>query len=234
MRFLSQPFYVRIFLALRYLIQSIFRPTKDEKLHLYGIYGFLGLPGHGKTVALTYILNEYRKRYGDNILICTNYFFEGQDFAFEHWQQLLQQYDKPLVVAWDEVQNEFNSRNFKNFPTALLTLLTQNRKGNGIQILYTAQRFDRVDKVFRELTNYFFDCKTLFGRLTHCKGYDDETYLMLHNEVDINKRMKIHKSFSIKFVQTDELRNMYDSFKMLDSAKAKEYMSREELVLFNN
>ena len=53
MRFLSQPFYVRIFLALRYLVQSIFRPTMDEKLHLYGIYGFLGLPGHGKTVALT-------------------------------------------------------------------------------------------------------------------------------------------------------------------------------------
>ena len=175
MRFLSQPFYVRIFLALKYLLQSIFHPKRDEKLHLYGIYGFLGLPGHGKTVALTYILNEYRKKYGDDILICTNYFFEGQDFAFDNWQQLLAQYDKPLIVAWDEVQNEFNSRNFKNFPTALLTLLTQNRKGNGIQILYTAQRFDRVDKVFRELTNYFFDCKTLFGRLTNCKGYDDET-----------------------------------------------------------
>lgn len=233
MRGLSQPFLVRLVLAIKYLFKAIFKPDKEKKLHLYGIYGFLGLPGQGKTMALTYVLNEYRKKYGDDIYICTNYFFEGQDFAFEHWEQLLQQYDKPLVVAWDEVQNEFNSRNFKNFPTALLTLLTQNRKGNGIQILYTAQRFDRVDKVFRELTNYFFDCRTIFKRFTKCKAYDDETYLMLHQEVDINKKMKIHKSFSIKFVQTDELRNMYDSYKMLDSAKSKDYMSREELYIFN-
>lgn len=233
MRLLSQSFFTRIFLSLKYLLLRIVKPCKDKKLHLYGIYGFLGLPGHGKTMALTYVLNEYRKKYGNDIYICTNYFFEGQDFPFNHWEQLLQSYDKPLIVAWDEVQNEFNSRNFKYFPTTLLTLLTQNRKGNGIQILYTAQRFDRVDKVFRELTNYFFDCKTLFGRITHCKAYDDETYLMLHNEVDINKKMKIHKSFSIKFIQTDELRYMYDSYKMLDSAKSKDYISREEMHIFS-
>lgn len=234
MRFLSQPFWLRVLLGLRYLFRWLCRKGKtDEQLHLYGIYGFLGLPGKGKTMAMTYVLNEYRKKYGDDILICSNYYFDGQDFAFNDWKQLLVQYDKPLVVAWDEVQNEFNSRNFKNFPTQLLTLLTQNRKGHGVQILYTAQRFDRVDKVFRELTNYFFDCKTLCKRLTVCKGYDDENYLMLHNEVDVNRKMKIHPSFKIKFIQTDEIRNMYDSYKMLDSAKAKEYLSREESALIN-
>lgn len=234
MRFLSQPFYLRFFLCFRYFFFWLFRKDRRaDPLHLYGIYGFLGLPGKGKTMAMTYILNEYRKKYGDEILICSNYFFDKQDFAFTDWHQLLVQYDKPLIVAWDEVQNEFNSRNFKNFPTQLLTLLTQNRKGHGVQILYTAQRFDRVDKVFRELTNYFFDCKTLFKRLTICKGYDDENYLMLHNEIDINKKMKIHPSFKIKFVQTDEIRNMYDSFKMLDSAKAKEYLTREEQAIIN-
>ena len=46
---------------------------------------------------------------------------------------LLKEYDKPVVFAWDEVQNEFNSRDFKNFPVELLTLLTQNRKGHGKQ-----------------------------------------------------------------------------------------------------
>lgn len=235
MRFLSQPFWLRFALGLRYIFRFFFsREGKDSKLHMYGIYGFLGLPGKGKTMAMTYVLNEYRKKYGNDVLICTNYYFDKQDFIFNDWHQLLKQYDKPLIVAWDEVQNEFNSRNFKNFPTQLLTLLTQNRKGHGVQILYTAQRFDRVDKVFRELTNYFFDCKTLFKRFTVCKGYDDENYVMLKHEVDINRKMKIHPSFKIKFIQTDELREMYDSFKMLDTAKSKEYLSREEQAIINH
>ena len=44
-----------------------------RKVHLYGIYGFFGLPGKGKTMALAWQLQEYRKLYGDRILIMTNF-----------------------------------------------------------------------------------------------------------------------------------------------------------------
>ena len=74
---------------------------------------------------------------------------------------LLKDYDKPLVVAWDEVQNEFNSRDFKDFPISLLTKLTQVRKGNGIQILYTSQRWHFVDKNFRSLSFGCYDLDIL-------------------------------------------------------------------------
>jgi len=205
---------------------------EEKKIHLYGIYGFFGLPGKGKTMAMVYILNKYRKKYGDRIYIMTNFHFKGQDFEFETWKDLLKEYDKPLVCAWDEVQNEFNSRDFRNFPVELLTLLTQNRKGNGKQILYTAQRWNRVDKVFRELTHYAIECNTIWGRLTRLRYYHWEDYEQLHDTTNVDIKMKIRPVRVESFVQSDELRDMYDSYKMLESAKSKEYMDRAEVVKY--
>ena len=160
----------------------------------------------------------------------TNYYCKYQDEEFRHWKQLLREYDKPLVLAWDEVQNEFNSRNFRNFPVELLTVLTQNRKGNGKQILYSAQRWDRVDKVFRELTQYAYECRTLFGRLTRVKKYHWEDYIMKNDITNVDKKMKIRPISVYTFVQDDSLRESYDSYRMLESAKSREYMSRDEIV----
>lgn len=199
---------------------------QPKKLHFYGIYGYFGLPGKGKTMALSYQLDKYRQRYGDKIYITTNYHYAKQDFPFTTWKQLLESYDKPLIVAWDEVQNEFTSRDFKNFPVELLTILTQNRKGNGIQLLYTAQRWERVDKIFRELTHYAIQCNTIFGRLTTLKYYYWEDYVQLQSTPAVQLKMKIRPTKKIKFVQTDKLRNSYDSYKMLESAKSKEYQER--------
>lgn len=202
---------------------------KEEiKPHLYGIYGYFGLPGKGKTMGLTWELERLRKKYGDKIYICTNYYYEHQDFPFTKWEQLLMQYDKPLVVAWDEVQNEFTSRNFKNFPLELLTLLTQNRKGNGIRIMYSAQRYNRVDKVFRELTHRAYVCNTILGRLTKMRCYHWEDYEQLNNITDINLKIKIRPIKTYKFVQSDYIRNLYNSYKMLESAKSKDYITLEE------
>jgi len=202
----------------------------EKKIHVYGIEGFFGLPGAGKTMAMTEYLKRMRKKYGDKIYIMTNYFCKYQDFEFKDWRQLLKEYDKPLICAWDEVQNEFNSREFKNFPIELLTVLTQNRKGNGKKIIYSAQRWDRVDKVFRELTHYAYDCKTIFGRLTRVKKYHWEDYLMKNDTTNVDKKMKIRPVSVHSFVQDDELRESYDSYRMLESAKSKEYMTRDEVV----
>lgn len=201
--------------------------NKQEKIpHLYGIYGYFGLPGAGKTMAMVWQLEKYRKKYGDKVYIMTNFHYKGQDFEFRTWRDLLREYDKPLICAWDEVQNEFNSRDFKNFPVELLTLLTQNRKGNGKQILYTAQRWNRVDKVFRELTHYAIECRTISGRLTRLKYYHWLDYENLQATPVIEKKIKIKPIKIETFVQSDYLRNLYDSYKMLESAKSKDYINR--------
>ena len=200
-------------------ILNSFKNRKNKKVHLYGIYGFFGLPGYGKTMAMSWELLELRKKYKDDIYIFTNYGFKQEDKPFDNWRMLLDEYDKPAIFAWDEVQNEFNSRDYKNFPVELLTLLTQNRKGNGKRVYYTAQRYNRVDKVFRELSFRVGDCKTLFGRYTRVKWYDTEDYEQLQNSYRVEDKMKLKCYKKDKFIQTDEIRDSYDSYQMLETAK---------------
>ena len=210
------------------LIRSI-KDKRGKGIHLFGIYGYFGLPGKGKTMAMCNELKRLRKLYGDQIYIMTNFCYTDEDFAFTGWKDLLKEYDKPLVCAWDEVQNEFNSRDFKSFPISLLTLLTQVRKKNGIQILYTSQRWHFVDKNFRSLSFGCYECATLLGCFTITRLYDPVDYDNLCSNSDYDKRRRIHPIKTDSFIQTDDLRNCYDSYKMLESAKSKEYMDRGEV-----
>lgn len=220
---------IKIILLFPYLVLRAIKDKKDRGIHLYGIYGYFGLPGKGKTMAMCHQLKELRRRYGDNIYIMTNFAYNDEDFPFTSWKDLLKEYDKPLVCAWDEVQNEFNSRDFKTFPIALLTLLTQVRKKNGVQILYTAQRWHFVDKNFRSLSFGCYECNTILGGYTLARLYDPIDYDNLCSNSDYDKRRRIHPKMTIGFLQTESLRNCYDSYKMLETAKAKDYMSRDEI-----
>ena len=217
-----------------YLLYMKFKEEKNKPIHLFGIYGFFGLPGKGKTMAMSKYLQDMRLKYGKKIYIMTNYYYKDQDFPFTSWKDLLKEYDKPLICAWDEVQNEFNSRDFKTFPIALLTLLTQVRKKNGIQLLYTAQRWHFVDKNFRSLSFGCYECNTILGRYTYAKMFDPVDYDFLCSQSDYDKRRKVRPKKYMDFLQNDSLRNCYDSYQMLSSAKSKKYMSREEISLISS
>lgn len=220
------PFLLRV---ARWWIVDIYRYfTTPRKIHLYGIWLYCGLYGQGKTMALTEYLVRMRRKYGDKIYISTNYGFKGEDFPLETWKDLLTEYDRPVIFGYDEIQNEFNSRDYKNFPYELVKLLTQNRKGHGKQIVGTAQRFGRVDKTIRELCTHVIECrKSCFGRVTREKKYDVEDYEQMLNTVDVMQKRKIPCT-RYRFIQTDSLRGSYDSFKMLDTARTKEYVSASE------
>lgn len=220
---------LKIICLLPYLIYRKFKDVKEQQLRLYGIYGYFGLPGKGKTMAMCHRLEQLRDMYGDNIYIMTNFSYNDEDFPFTSWKDLLKEYDKPLVCAWDEVQNEFNSREFKSFPIALLTLLTQVRKKNGVQILYTAQRWHFVDKNFRSLSFGCYECNTVLGCFTITRMYDPVDYDNLCSNSDYDKRRRIHPIRIDSFIQTDVLRDCYDSYKMLETAKSKDYLDRDEV-----
>mgnify|MGYP004677577817 CR=1 FL=1 len=74
---------------------------KKGKVHLFGIYGFFGLPGKGKTMCMCKYLQNMRRKYGDKIYIMTNFHYNDEDFAFSSWKDLLKEYDKPLICAWE-------------------------------------------------------------------------------------------------------------------------------------
>lgn len=216
---------------LRWLAIDIYRVLRyGRDLRIYGIWLVVGLYGQGKTMFLTWYLNRQRAIHGDKILIYTNYYYKHQDGHIAHWRDLLKEYDKPVIFAYDEIQNDFNSRDYQNFPVELLTLLTQNRKGKGKQIIGTAQRYTRVDKVFRELCQYVVECHTILGRLTSVRAYDWEDYEQYIHQTEVSKKMRIRKRWGKRFVQDDYVRTCYDSYQTLESAKSKEYQSRQEVV----
>lgn len=218
----------KLFDFIKWKLIDLYRVKKyGRNLHIYGIIGIVGLYGGGKTIALSQYLTRMKEKYGDEILISTNYCFNKEDFPLTSWKDLLKEYDKPIIFGYDELQNEFNSREYKDFPIELMTLLTQNRKGKGKQIIYTTQDYTTVDKNFRRLTQKVLACKTRFGRYTSVRRYDRENFEQLDKEVNVNRKMKIRSS-RYSFIQTDDLRNSYDSYKMLESAKSKQYIDREE------
>lgn len=223
---LKAPFWARV---ARWWVVDIYRFIRNpRRVHLYGIWLYCGLYGQGKTMALTEYLTRMRAKYGDKIYISTNYGFTGEDFPLNTWKDLLTTYDKPVIFGYDEIQNEFNSRDYKNFPYELVKLLTQNRKGHGKQIVGTAQRYMRVDKTIRELCTHVVECrKAYFGRVTKTKKYDVEVYEQMLAEVDVMKKRKTPCS-RYSFIQTDKLRNSYDTLQMLETAKTKEYVSASE------
>lgn len=181
------------------------------KPHLYGVRCVTGMYGCGKTVTMTKLALDYRKKYGDKIYICTNFGLSIQDFSFNNVVQTCQQYDKPIIFMWDEVQNDFPATE-KNFPKEIRQALTLNRKGNGKMFYWASQDHELVHKTIRRLTIEYALVKTLFGRLTRVKWYHDYDYKVLFEENDINKKIKIHPFRREKFVQTDYLRSLYNSF----------------------
>jgi hypothetical protein len=202
-----------------------------KKIHIFGIWCFVGIYGGGKTISLVEYLEKMRRKHGKKIIIATNFYYENQDFAIESWEDLLKEYKKPVIFGYDELQNEFNSRDYTSFPTTLMHLLTQNRKGRGKQIVYTCQDYETVDKSFRRLTKRVVCCKTRFGRLTSCKAYTREDFENLQSCNSVKQKMKIRPIGKNMFVQSDYLRSLYDSYQYLETAKAKEYVnfkSKEE------
>lgn len=202
-----------LFLELiKWKIIDLYRAKKYGKtLHLYGVRCLTGMYGCGKTMAMTKLALDLRKKHGDDIYICTNFGLLIQDFEFKDVKQTGVQYDKPIVFMWDEVQNEFPATE-KVFPKEIRQALSLNRKGNGKMFYWASQDHELVHKTIRRLTIEYGVCKTIFGRYTKVRWYRDYDYRALYEEVDINKKMKIHPFKKMKFIQTDFIRSLYNSF----------------------
>ena len=182
-----------------------------KKPHLFGIRCVTGMYGCGKTMTMTKIACDYRKKYGDDIYICSNFGLAIQDFAYESLEQLDKQYDKPIIFFWDEVQNDFPATE-KVFPAQVRKALTLNRKGNGKMFYWASQDHELVHKTIRRLTIEYGVTRTRLGRYTKVRWYLSDDYVAIFEEKDIDKKMKIRPFRVDSFIQTDYLRNLYNSF----------------------
>lgn len=159
---------------------------------------YTGLFGKGKTLSAVHNVVSRYKRYNDKlvydkyrrkfvkqrILILSNVELVGIPYKkFESLEQLVKlshqvkdlddEYNTLtyIYVLGDEFSVQLNSRSFKTniSPTFLNTLLTCRHYH--ISLFYTAQRFNQVDALLRQVTQTVVDCNKVW-RLQLQKFYD--------------------------------------------------------------
>lgn len=214
-------------LKLIMFVKCLFRDVRDKsKKYPYGVWLYVGLPGRGKTLSIVEYLDRVRAQYKDEILIVTNFHYRDQDQELKGWRDLIKEYDRPVVFALDEVQLTFGSREWSDFPREMVTMLTQNRKMRK-QLVCSTQSFERVDKVFRELTQYVIECRCVMGRWVFQRAFETSDYMQ---GVDPKVGKVRHRSWRYSFIATDEIREKYNTMLRLDDLKKTQFSEVQRVV----
>lgn len=183
-----------------------------------GVLSFCGRQGTGKTISAIMYIYNLRKKYDcifySNIS-CT--FSDGYIADISDIFSIVRNNkNKNIVFLLDELQNTFSSSNSKNFDESVLSLITQLRKQH-IHIVATSQVFNRLAKPLREQIHTICNCSTYFKRCTTNKFYYADDYLAFYDLTSDNKMKKLLSIKSYSFFQTEELREMYDTFEIAKS-----------------
>lgn len=206
-------------------VVDVIRYSKEKSFNEYGLTLFCGMQGYGKTMSLVEKLEEIRHEFPE-VMICTNFGYAHEDLALTDWQQILElRNEEGIVFAIDEIQNEFDVYDVRNFSTRILRTVTQQRKQK-IKIYGTSQHFNRVSKPLREQTFEVVDCYTVLGRWTFQKCFDAMEYQAVLDSPE--RKNRLSRKWRKNFIQTDYLRNVYDSYKVINEMMKLEKQQREE------
>ena len=199
----------RLFIDLpKQFVDDLF--SKDPDFFKYqGLIIFEGRQGSGKTSSMVYSAMQMQKEYP--LAKCTsNLAYTKENTSLKDWRMLINYKNGiyGIIVMMDELQNWFSSNDSKNFPPEFLQVITQNRKNRRV-ILGTAQNFYLLSKPIRTQTTEVRRCTTLLGCLTIVRR--------LRPVLDINGDVVEWKHLGFYFfVHDEELRNSYDTFKVIE------------------
>ena len=202
------------------------RALKKCRYNTFGKFGlklFCGKQGSGKTVSMIHYLDEIKKS-NPKCKIVTNFNFTNADDRLSSIDDLMKMRngEDGIVFAIDEIQTLFpSSRSKDNFPFELLSTICQQRKQR-VHIVGTSQVFSRTCKELREQTFTVFDCKTYASRWTVVKEYDAVDFEAAQSVITDQRRKKFIRIAKWSFVQTDALRNEYDTFEVINNEKLKD------------
>lgn len=199
-----------------------------RKFNLYGLTIFCGRQGGGKTISMVEYLDKMKDKYPE-CKIVTNFNYIRQDMPFTDWRQFTEVRNglDGVIFAIDELQNEYNSNNWQDFPEELLSTVTMQRKQR-IKIVATSQVFTRVVKQLREQCYEVVECKTILGRWTRQKCFDADDYNAIVDNLSPERKFKTRKKWKYSFIQSNNIRNLFDSYAVVESIKNKDYIKRNE------
>lgn len=196
----------------------------------FGVRCFCGRQGGGKTMALVWQLEEIRRKY-PRCHIYTNFDYVHQTAPLQSLNDILRYRngDDGVVFAIDELQNEFSSASSRDFPESLLSVVTMQRKQK-ICILCTSQVFGRLAKPLREQCYEVVECRTFAGRWTRIRCYDADDYNRVVDNPNPELKFKLPKLWRTSFVQTDDLRNLYDSYAVVERLSRDGFAAKDRRV----
>ena len=199
-----------------------------RKFDLYGLTIFCGRQGGGKTMSMVEYLNRMKDKFPE-CKIVTNFNYNRQDMPFVDWRQFTEVRNglDGVIFAIDEIQNEYNSNTWQDFPEEILSVVTQQRKQR-VKIVATSQVFTRVVKQLREQCYEVVECKTILGRWTKQKCFDADDYNAIVDNLSPERKFKTRKKWKYSFIQSNNIRSLFDSYAVVDSIKNKEYIKRNE------
>lgn len=191
-----------------YVVSIPFYRDKCPNFGNYGLFGYIGDFGSGKTYAMTKRIEQLRKEYNNDCYIFTNYGYKYQTGDFVGFESFCQDFDKPVIIAVDELQIFFNARDWKNGDSSLIRCVSQCRKGKGKTILYTSPCYAFADTQVRRMSARVCKMSCLGGRVVTETG-------LLRNEVQsVEDTQKTAFSFGISkvYLQRKKIRDLYNSF----------------------
>lgn len=207
-----------------------------QKERLFGLFVVVGLYGRGKTAFVVNECETIRRERGDKVRIYTNFGWKGEDGPIWGWRQMVEALDQdiPHVFCWDELGSSLNQHNYGKgqdaFPKDLFRLITQMRKGPGIRIYCTVQRFNNASVDLRRLAKYIIEVSGVVRSrwiwAWAYEGYEAYNDGLPRLSPMGQKDLRV-VAWTKRFVFTDYLRSRYDSFAIIPELRE---MSDEEMA----
>lgn len=211
-----------------------FKNKKNPMDEFYGMIGFAGYYGQGKSMAMTHSINKYKaltEKCGVKLKIYTNYHYNGQTGQLESLDDIERICDEKretdddsyIIFAIDELQNCLNSRNWNETKKleSLLPIFTMTRKLR-VMFLYTTPVATMSDKTIRISSRSIYLCRKI-------NRYFFIRWRMNPVELEGNlKEMKLSLFPSAHTLLTDEIMNSYDSYAFIETLQKQEYLKHNE------
>ncbi|MCK4524967.1 MAG: ATP-binding protein [Candidatus Andersenbacteria bacterium] len=183
---------------------------------------FVGKKGVGKSVSLQYHQSIVRDMYDVPVHLFANYKSKYCDEKILLTAEDIMLTPPNSVIYIDEANEKFDSQDWKDLPKILKKLITQNRHLNKT-IIMGAQRFNDINKRFRDKFDYVIEVTNFKNRWIWWHAYKREHYLsiaktddegkIIRNQMgeDIIEQYKGDKiAWRQSFIATNELYNSYD------------------------
>ena len=220
-----------------------FKNPKDPFDDFYGMLGFAGYYGQGKSMAMSHTILRFIKlaaKHNKELKIYTNYHFNGQTGQLTSLNDIERICDEKrkndddsyVIFAIDELQNCLNSRNWNETKKleSLLPIFTMTRKLR-VMFLYTTPVASMSDKTIRISSRSIYLCKKV-NRYFFIRWRVEPIQL----EGNL-KEMQLSLFPSAHTLLTEEVMNSYNSYAFIETLQKQDYLKHNELnenFSFNN